>query len=177
MARDTYYNSWPSGFGACEDDSNRGAASARSNWRIGGVIFPAVRAASRERRMRACVFLADAAGEVLICMWLHMGLLNRLGNLFGFGSKKKPSPATGETAAPPKPSRAVPTGIRRPLVTPTKPGEHVAGETHAMATLIGQDAEYLFFQCLCGKKLRAPRSGAGRRVRCPVCARMLEIPS
>ena len=122
------------------------------------------------------MFFPEKTSAIVVCVWIHMGLLNWLGSLFHSGGKKKP-----ETPAPSKPSRAVPTGVKRPLVAPPaaapKPGEHVAGELHTAATLIGKDAEYLAFQCLCGKKLKAPLAHTGKRVKCPVCARMLDIPT
>ena len=50
-------------------------------------------------------------------------------------------------------------------------------EAQVMATLQEMSAEYVHFQCPCGKKLKTARSHAGRRVRCPICARMLQIPT
>ncbi len=108
-----------------------------------------------------------------------MGVFGWFGNLFKRG-KKAPA-ATPETPAPAKHSRAVPTGIKRPLVMPpaasSQPGGHVAGEVHTVATPIGKDENFVAFQCLCGKRMKAPLAHMGRRVKCPVCGRMLDIPS
>ena len=108
-----------------------------------------------------------------------MGLGEWLSRLFKRGGKAAPAAKTEGTA---KHSRAVPAGVKRPLVTPgyatpTKPGEHVRGEVRTQATLIGKDAEFVAYECLCGKRMKAPLAVTGKRTKCPVCGRALDIPT
>lgn len=73
--------------------------------------------------------------------------------------------------------RRVPTVAEASIAsTPPKPRPSSV-EAQVMATLQEMSAEYVHFQCPCGKKLKTARSHAGRRVRCPMCARMIQIPS
>ena len=56
---------------------------------------------------------------------------------------------------------------------PRQPGR---SEAPLKAAVQEVKADYLTFSCPCGKTLRTSPSHAGRQVRCPMCARIVQIP-